>query len=392
MDRFICLATSWDDDLLLQLEKQSIHNKVSELFGSLNTSVVGSGRASFALPEVSVEQAERHIEKAHSLGIKFNYLLNASCMGNREFTDEGREKILSLLDWLNECEVDMVTISIPYLVDIVKRYFPRIAVSVSVTNRIDSVATARIWEGMGVDRIVIDPMKNRDFELLRGIRKATNCELEVMMNTVCVYGCPFLNYHYNIFAHGSQEEDAKNPRQHQLATSYLVLKCEQMKLTDFSEIIKSPWVRPEDIKIYRDLGIGFFKLKGRAAPTSMTLATAKAYAEESYEGNLLDIVPLIPTSRGDEARILVDPPIYVDNKKLDGFLDFFRSSKCRTDCHTCNYCQGIAKKVVRVTDQKRLDDFIGPLAEEFDSATSWEAIVSRKSLALSSQTSTTSSR
>ena len=76
MDRFLCLATSWDDDLILQLEKQGIYKKVSELFGSLNSSIVGSGRPSFALPEVSMEDAKLHIRKAHSIGIKFNYLLN----------------------------------------------------------------------------------------------------------------------------------------------------------------------------------------------------------------------------------------------------------------------------------------------------------------------------
>ena len=384
MERFICLATSWDDDLLVQLEKQGIYNKVAELFGSLNSSIVGSGRASFALPDVSMEAAKVHIRKAHSIGIKFNYLLNASCMGNREFTDDGREKILALLDWLNECEVDMVTISLPYLADIVKRYFPRIGVSISVTNRIDSVSSVKIWESMGVDRIVLDPMKNRDFELLRGIRSATDCQLEVMMNSICVLGCPFLNYHYNIFAHGSQEGEGKDAIQHRLATSYLVLKCEQIKLKDFSEIIKSPFIRPEDIKVYRELGIQFFKLKGRATSTKLILEVAKAYAEESYDGNLLDIVPLIPSSRGDDARIIADPPVYVDNKKLDGFLDYFQSSKCRTNCHKCSYCKGIARKTVRVIDQKRFDEFVNPLAEQYDCATNWDEIVSRKSLTVSS--------
>ena len=383
MDRFLCIATSWDDDLLTQLEKHGIQNKISELFGSLNTSVVGSGRASFALPEISMEDAKAHIKKAHTLGIKFNYLLNASCMGNREFTKDGREKIFELLDWLNECEVDMVTVSLPYFVDIIKRYYPKIGVSISVTNRIDSVATAKIWEGMGVDRLVLDPMKNRDFELLRGIRNAIKCELEAMVNTVCVLGCPFLNYHYNIFAHGSQEQDGKTPIQHKLATSYLVIRCEQIKLNDFSEIIKSPFIRPEDIKTYRGIGIEFFKIKGRASSTNAILETVTAYAEEKYNGNLLDIIPLIPSSRGDESRILADPPIYIDNQKLNGFLDYFESSQCRTSCHMCNYCKGIAKKTIQVTNQKRLDDFANSLPDDFNCSISMDDIIPEKSVILS---------
>ena len=376
MDKFLCLATCWEDDYLVQLEEQGIHDKVYELYGSLGTSIIGSGRASFSLPKISSEQARRHIQKAHSLGIKFDYLLNASCLGNREFENEGRKKILTLLDWLDECDVDMVTVSIPYLVEVIKRYFPRMAVNISTIAHVDSVSKAKFWEAMGADRITLDYMMNRDFEFLKSIGNAINCELEVIVNDLCIYACPFRYYHYNTMAHGSQEVGGEGSLKHQLATSYPVLKCSLTRLTDFSEIIKMRWIRPEDVGFYRALGIDFFKLVERTRPMNDLLSYARAYSEQTYNGNLLDIVPILPGGMEDGEFFTRSVPIYVDNEKLKGFLDCFQSSKCRTNCHECNYCHEVAEKVVRIINKEQLDELIDSLTERVNSATSWEAIIS----------------
>jgi hypothetical protein len=40
----------------------------------LRSDIVGGGRPSFSIPEVSRKQAEEYIRYVHSKGIKFNYL------------------------------------------------------------------------------------------------------------------------------------------------------------------------------------------------------------------------------------------------------------------------------------------------------------------------------
>jgi collagenase-like PrtC family protease len=375
MDRFLCLPTCWDDDLIVELGKRGIHNKVHELYGSLDTSIVGSGRASFILPKVSPEQAANHIQKAHALGIKFDYLLNASCMGNREFEKEGQKKIFALLDWLNECNVDTVTVSIPYLVEIIRKYFPRMAINVSTIAHVDSVQKAKFWKGLGADRITVDFMMNRDLEFIENVHKAVKCELEVIVHDLCLYGCPFRYYHYNTMAHASQEVEDDNPLKHRLAISYPLLKCNLIKLNNFAEIIKIRWIRPEDIKTYRKLGVSLFKLVDRARPKHEILFYAKAYAEEAYKGNLLDIMPILPAGMKEAGSSDKKSPIYVDNTKLDGFLDFFKSSKCRTDCYECSYCSDVAEKVVRVTDREYLEGLIDFLNQRLESITDWEGII-----------------
>lgn len=368
MSKFLCVATCWNDDILLHLEEQGIHKKIFELFGSLSTSIIGSGRPSYGLPKISVVEARDHIEKVHSMGIKFNYLLNAPCLGNREFTNEGRKKILSLLNWLDDCNVNMVTVSSPYLVEIIKRQHPQLAIDISAIAHVDSLQKAKFWETIGADRITIDFMMNRNFQFLENISHEVKCDLEVIVNDLCLYKCPIRYYHYNITAHASQEGNEENALEHKLAYSYPTLKCNLIRLTDVSEIIKSPWIRPEDIKFYRDLGINFFKVTGRTKPVDILMSYAKAYSERVYRGNLLDIVP-IPTAGMKDARIfLKNSGIYVNNKKLEGFINYFQAGKCQTNCSGCNYCYGVAKEVIEIRDERQLDKLIDLLNKRLDSA------------------------
>ncbi|MBI4420943.1 MAG: hypothetical protein HY560_08970 [Gemmatimonadetes bacterium] len=46
------------------------------------------------------------------------------------------------------------------------------------------------------------------------------------------------------------------------------------------------------------------------------------------------------------------PPVYVDNRALDGFLDGLPKGGCRhRDCETCRYCHAWADKVVRIDQE-----------------------------------------
>ncbi|MBU2617773.1 MAG: hypothetical protein KKI07_03760, partial [Euryarchaeota archaeon] len=97
----ICLGTNWDDKLLEgvdDLNKEYEDVKIYEVFGAYKTSVVGSGRVSIMLPKVTPNQAKDHIELARSVGLKFNYLINACCMGNREFHPKYHAQLIEYLD------------------------------------------------------------------------------------------------------------------------------------------------------------------------------------------------------------------------------------------------------------------------------------------------------
>ena len=346
----LLLPTNWDRDLipLLSETKADI-----ELYGVLPTSMIGSGGSGPDIPQMTAKDAEEYIKLAHSAGFKFNYLLNAPCLNNMEWHEDTHQELLQHLEWLSDIEVDSVTVAIPYLIELIKCQFPNLKVEASTITHVNSVARAKFVESLGVDAIMLDANINRDFKLLKAIRSAVKCELGMLTNSLCLYQCPYEYYHNNTMGHASQ-------CQNQLSGFYMdycVLHCALESLTDKSQLIKARWIRPEDIHIYQGMGIDFFKIGGRAMSTRWIVNATKAYASLSYPGNLYDILSALTSKlRSSESNLpstqtsaIASPPkVYIDNQSLDGFIDFFKKQDCLSGCSSCNYCQEIADKVVRV--------------------------------------------
>ena len=131
------------------------------------------------------------------------------------------------------------------------------------------------------------------------------------------------------------------------------------------------FIRPEDLHFYEEIGIRKFKLVGRARPTEWILTALRAYSQRSYHGNFAEILGTFSLYR-DIAREalrflelkdidtpktlerlrktnLFRPTIYINNKLLDGFLDFFRKLDCEnTSCRECGYCKRYAERAISI--------------------------------------------
>jgi len=234
------VPTNWQDDLIPGLPKDT----VSELYGKLAVDFVGGGRASSILYPVSKKKAAAHIATAHKYGFGFNYLLNSTCIDNRELKESGRRKIIKLVTWLTEVGVDSVTVSIPSMLRLIKKNFPALKVSVSVQVNVNSVKEAQIWDESGADKITLSVLDtNRDFSLLQRIRAAVKCQLQLIANLKCLLGCSFYKYHANLNAHASQA----GHRLKGYLIDYCTLKCNSIRISRPVEYIKSGWIRPEDV-------------------------------------------------------------------------------------------------------------------------------------------------
>ena len=88
--------------------------------------------------QTTLEQARQHVALAHQLGLKFNYVINAPCLGNMEFDRAGRRAICEYLEMVNSLNVDMVTVAIPYLIEIIKYDLPHLQVKASEIANINS--------------------------------------------------------------------------------------------------------------------------------------------------------------------------------------------------------------------------------------------------------------
>jgi len=176
----IRLGSNWDITSLDALKGTS----VDALFGKLPFDVVGGARPGFVLPQVDRKHVERYIQACHERGLEFSYLLNAPCLGNLEYSKKGYGQLIELLEWIDQSGADAVTIGLPYLIDLVRKRFPRLKVKVSTTARVNTIRKALQYEDMGVEEIIIDEHINREFKTLEAIRKAVKCNLELIVNNI----------------------------------------------------------------------------------------------------------------------------------------------------------------------------------------------------------------
>jgi collagenase-like PrtC family protease len=366
------VPTNWDDSLLERLP----YNSVCEVYGALQSDIVGGGRASVIIPSVSKKKAAAYIKRVRTHGTSFNYVLNSVCLNNVELSKHWQLNVRRFIAWLADSGVDCVTVSLPFMAKMIKREFPGMRVSVSVQANINSVREAQLWEDLGVAKLNLSVLDSgRNFELLRAIRAAVSCDLQLIANLKCLAGCPFYKHHATLNAHASRRGDTSDG----FVVDYCYLQCHLQRVLHPVEFIKSHWIRPEDVHHYAAIGINSLKLVERQMPTDNIIKIIQAYVLGAYNGNLFDLLPsqsksLLNTERSFSAvwrrvRFLFRPwhinpmnllklralvneeKVMIDNCALDGFIDYFISGKCTGLCATCDYCTKWAERVVSIDQE-----------------------------------------
>jgi len=384
------LAANYDPDLVPALAAYP----VDEVYGRFPTDGVSSGRPRYMATPLSEADLRGYVRLLDQHGIAFNYLLNGACFGNHEWTRSWQKRVTALLTKLSEWGVRRVTVSTPFLLELVKRRFPEFKVRVGIYAQVDTPRRARFWEDLGADAIVLESFSiNRNFRRLAAVREAVRCDLELIANHTCLMNCPMQSYHQNGFAHASDDSAT-------LFIDYCFMRCSRQRLADPSQFIKSAWIRPEDIAVYEAMGYTTFKLLERGIPSEELLRRVKAYSERRFDGNLAELLlsygfkqpvvkesfwslrhflkprqvnPLRLKPLRDLARLqgwqssLPECPIQMDTRQIPkNFLDGFRGRDCAsTDCQACGYCERIAAKTVSISPAYRTE-VLGKYAEVED--------------------------
>lgn len=202
------VGANWDFSLVENLKGTSVDTP----FGKLPFDVVGGARPGFILPQVNHNYVKRYIHACHENGLEFGYLLNAPCLGNLQYSRRGYRQLIKLLEWIDQSGVDSVVVGIPYLIDLIRKRFVRFKVKVSTAARVNTVRKALQYEAMGVEEIIIDEHANHDSYAPRKGEEEKYC---------------YLQY-----------------------PGYL---CLYRNLVEPVELLKPPWIRPEDISYYENL-------------------------------------------------------------------------------------------------------------------------------------------
>jgi len=318
---------------VFQLKSQN-GNRIREIYLSGPQEYAGSGRIA---SELGLGEFVRVVDSIHKEGIRVNLLLNSICEGSDWYSPAVLNSTMDYLKRVHEENgVEALTIANPLYIREIKKRFPRIEVCASVLSDIDCVEKAIIFRKAGADVITPDVNINRDLNLLKKIKEKSGAEIKLMVNEGCLFRCAFRKFHFNYISHKSRKPE-KGMRAEDNVFS---LNCIQFSKGDPSQILKSGWIRPEDMRRYGEI-TNYFKLVGRTSSKTMILRCVEAYMNESWNGDLLELMA------GNLYSLGMSQLMHLDNKALDQIGFFEKVASCDKECSECDYCSAVVAKLIK---------------------------------------------
>lgn len=344
------------------------YDSVGKIYGSLPHSIIGHGRVGELVTKFGkfdISTVREFADKAHSIGIEVNYLANALCLGELGYEKGGRDKIVKYLGDAYDAGVDIITIASPFLQRIIKSEFPSLKTEISVYAEIDTIQKFRRWEELDADIINLPARINRDLDLLESISESRSVDIELLVNESCLFHCPYSLYHHTVSSHRSRSTEE--------GLDYCMMECANDRTEDPAELLRSAWIRPEDISYYeKTFKIDKFKLQGRQMPVKWIVKTVESYSTRKYDGNLLDLIsPTYPNWASRSTSIkqlpqqfskedLEKPDVYIDNNQLDVFFQtIINKGGCGPlhNCDECDICEVTANRLIKILDKKKFDRY-----------------------------------
>ena len=311
-------------------------NRIREIYLSGPQEFAGSGRIA---PELGFDEFAGIVNSIHKEGIRVNLLLNSICEGTDWYSPAVLDSTMRYLRQAHEDHgVEAVTIANPLYIREVRKRFPNLEICASVLGDIDCVEKAIVFRKAGADVITPDVDINRDLVLLKRIKDKTGVEIKLMVNEGCLFRCAFRKFHFNYISHKSRTPGAGKGVKSE--DNVFSLNCIQLSKTDLSQILKSGWIRPEDAVRYGEIS-GYFKLVGRTSSRSMLLRSLDAYLNESWNGDLLELMA------GNLYSVGMSHLMHLDNKSLDEVGFFNKVTACDKECSECNYCAALIAKLIK---------------------------------------------
>jgi len=323
----LVLPTKFDKqslDLFAEINSGRYPNIVSQAYGSVSGDF--SSRESHRITSLTFEDLTDHMNKLDKIEIQFWYAINAACI----YGDKRNFK--HIISDAYDAGVDCFIVANPeIMLYLRKEYGNNIAIKSSVIVGIDTIQKFEYYENL-CDVITIATDANRNFKFLNKI-KDYKYRTELMVNESCLYSCPLRSFHYMREGHNLPATEV----------DMYVKECYEMMST--FELVKSRWIRPEDLNYYKQYA-SLFKISGRSMPFDFIQRNAMSYgAGKTINDNLLDIFPIVTGSIENEQSGKFETR-KISAKKLDGFLDYFvkNGDKCSYNC-PCNYCKKIADNI-----------------------------------------------
>lgn len=386
------VGTNFDDSILDFIRENDKEKRIKTLYGKVKDDGLSGGRNAMIESGFLLENLGGYVAKCKEAGVEFNYLINPLCMGQRETDPETASELRNVIHNIYDMGVRQFTVNSPLLVRYLKSTFKDVWVTLGLYAYPTTLQQVNLWVNWGVDEITLDLSFNRDFLLLEKLLtmyKDSGVSFRLIANNLCVKDCMLRLSHGNFVSHSSDKG---------MVMDYCLVNCTRNKIENPALFISSEWIRPEDIHYYEELcektgNYNFsIKLVDRTKSVEFIKRVMTAYLNRSYDGNLIDILNwnerkkmtdlkgrmpfkgamnMNPDIMRLYGRVMCNPEIMIDNKKLDGFIEHFVNGsnctdkicdtvalKCGLGCaENCGYCNAWAKKAVSY-NQAEVDDWL----------------------------------
>lgn len=335
---FLSIPCHWNEEVIKQILNKNDLKKdifIKEVYGTISNGPIGHGRSPNKVPNISISHALRIIKYIKSCNVDFSYLLNTPSVSLKR---SNMKLLEEYLDWIvNDFRADAITITSHNLMKFVRKRYPDIRINISTIAGILKSKDIEIFLDINPSKIIVHHDANRNFHDLEKIVKKSNennIKVEVMLTESCLRNCPKRKSHYEYTGKG------KFDRQFHLF-------CNTRKIMTPLEILKANFIRPEDIYIYEEIGINYFKITGRSKSTFWLPEVVNAYVSRRYEGNTLRLLGIDPDMNAEKW-------IFLNNSALNGFLEGFL--KCRNNKEENDYCNSWITKLF-IEGNFKVDNF-----------------------------------
>ena len=270
-------------------------------------------------------------------GMKLDILANATCYGDKAFSEEQRLQIVGIIKHLDKLGLypEIVTTTSPYIAKVFKLNFPDIEVRASVNMRLRNTLAleylAPLYDSYYICRDVQRDLPT--FHMMADWCKDHGKKLCMLANSGCVRNCPWQVFHETLLSHKFNEAFRE------MGNHNLELLCNRIftKKSMRANFLRCTWIRPEDVHVFEP-ELETIKLSTREARHPLEIA--EAYVNGSYDGDLLRLT--------DPIHTFGFRPYRVDNKSFPAdWVTSGIAGKCAENCVHCGKCEEVLKQVLK---------------------------------------------
>ena len=272
-----------------------------------------------------------------SKGMKLDLLINATCYGDKAFTEAQRLDYFANIKEMAKAGIlpEIITTTSPYIATITKKINADIDRRASVNMRLNSTL-AMEYVSESFDSFYLCRDLQRDLPTVKMFAewgKKNGKKICMLANSGCLRYCPWQTFHETLLAHDFPHIQDELKVVNLPAT--LCVGIAESK--QYEEILRASWIRPEDLHRYEPY-VSVFKLSTREADRPDLIL--KAYTSGKYDGDLLLILD-------PGFSYFIRPKIF-DNKAFPKeWSEGKIAGKCAIDCTHCGKCSDVMKLILK---------------------------------------------